>query len=127
VYSKAILQQPDASFYANRAAAYFELRDYDAAIEDCNSSLQLSPNVTKVLLRKAKALLQKSSHCEVYDPLIRAYQLGHQHEDLIPLLQAIQKAFQQQLGMKLPAFRVDLPLFLHNKFYVGENDIVLSK
>jgi Tfp pilus assembly protein PilF len=126
VYSKAILQQPDASFYANRAAAYFELRDYDAAIEDCNSSLQLSPNVTKVLLRKAKALLQKSSHCEVYDPLIRAYQLGHQHEDLIPLLQAIQKAFQQQLGMKLPAFRVDLPLFLHNKFYVGENDIVLT-
>lgn len=44
-----------AIFYGNRAACYYSLKEYDATINDCNESLQLSPNYTKVLFRRSLA------------------------------------------------------------------------
>lgn len=41
-----------ATFYGNRAAAYFAVEEYDLVIEDCTSALELNPEYFKVLLRR---------------------------------------------------------------------------
>lgn len=59
-YTKAIeLAQSDlpdcAVYYANRAAAYLALTNYQQVIEDCNKALELNPLYIKALLRRAQA------------------------------------------------------------------------
>ena len=45
-------------FYQNRAASYENLKNYVKVIEDCDKALELDPNYTKALLRRAKAAEQ---------------------------------------------------------------------
>jgi tetratricopeptide (TPR) repeat protein len=39
--------------YANRAACWFKLGQWEKSVEDCNKALKIHPNYTKVLLRRA--------------------------------------------------------------------------
>ncbi len=59
-YAKAIEMCPSADkeelpkLYQNRAAAAENLKLFDKCIEDCTLALELDPNYTKALLRRAK-------------------------------------------------------------------------
>ncbi|KND02792.1 uncharacterized protein SPPG_01873 [Spizellomyces punctatus DAOM BR117] len=55
LYTQAIILQPDAVFYSNRAACYANLNDYDKVVEDCTEALKLDPNYIKALNRRAQA------------------------------------------------------------------------
>lgn len=62
-YSRAITYCPEdeankenlATFYGNRAAAYFFLEEYDLVVEDCTSALAIKPDYVKVLARRMTA------------------------------------------------------------------------
>lgn len=45
-----------AIFYQNKAAAYEQLKMYEAVREDCTKALELDPRYVKALLRRARAL-----------------------------------------------------------------------
>jgi DnaJ family protein C protein 7 len=52
-YSNGIDQDPMnktlvATMYANRGAAKMKMKDYKAALEDCNKAIELKPNYAKV-------------------------------------------------------------------------------
>lgn len=62
-YSRAVSLCPDddlnrenlSIFYANRAAAYFAVDEFDQVIEDCSRSLERNDRYIKVLLRRCQA------------------------------------------------------------------------
>jgi len=43
--------------YNNRALAYLKNKDLDAAMKDCNSSIELNPNYSKPYLKRAEIKL----------------------------------------------------------------------
>lgn len=47
--------QDISTFHQNRAAAYEQLKNYDAVIKDCTEALHYNPKYTKALHRRAKA------------------------------------------------------------------------
>ena len=47
--------EKDASFFANRAFCYLNLKKYNLCIEDCNKTLKIDSKFIKALKRKAKA------------------------------------------------------------------------
>jgi len=59
-YSKAITYCPEdeenkenlATFYGNRAAAYFVLEEHELVVEDCTAALHLKSDYIKVLARR---------------------------------------------------------------------------
>lgn len=61
-YTKAILHCPEdgscdehlSVCYGNRAAAYVALGEFETALEDCCSALQINENYTKVLNRRSQ-------------------------------------------------------------------------
>ncbi|KAL5105889.1 Mitochondrial import receptor subunit TOM70 [Taenia crassiceps] len=59
-YTEALEQCPPtaveerATFFQNRAAARENLRQFEAAVEDCNAALELSPTYLKALNRRAR-------------------------------------------------------------------------
>mmetsp|Transcript_65295 Transcript_65295/g.131321 ORF Transcript_65295/g.131321 Transcript_65295/m.131321 type:complete len:993 (+) Transcript_65295:77-3055(+) len=44
-----------ATLYTNRAAAHLGLKDFDSALADCNSALQLDPTKEKAMFRRSQA------------------------------------------------------------------------
>ena len=50
---------PNAIYFANRANAYLELRNFDDCITDCDAAIKIDKNYSKTYLRKAKALILK--------------------------------------------------------------------
>jgi len=48
-----------ATIYANRAAVYLSMKQFDLCIKDCDSAVWLSPKYEKAYLRKSKALIEK--------------------------------------------------------------------
>lgn len=86
-YSRAITYCPEddankenlATFYGNRAAAYFSLEEYDLVVEDCTAALVIKPDYVKVLARRMlaneklekyeDALTGKRSNWRCYDLL----------------------------------------------------------
>ena len=56
LYTKAIDQQSNHVYFANRANAYLELRKYAECIADCDKAIAIEPSYSKSYFRKAKAL-----------------------------------------------------------------------
>jgi DnaJ family protein C protein 7 len=62
------LRQNRAPLHANRAACELELRQYDAATDDCTKALELTPDYVKAMIRRAKAHMAMSRYQDaVYD------------------------------------------------------------
>ncbi|XP_024883041.1 protein unc-45 homolog B-like [Temnothorax curvispinosus] len=71
-YTKAIELATDDTekglYYDKRAATYFELRDYDKAIEDCDSAmLKIFHNVSITLFRRFLALIELEKFEEAFE------------------------------------------------------------
>ena len=58
-YSEAIKlseDDPNHIYFANRANAKLEIKDFQGCIEDCDDAIQIDATYVKTYLRKAKAL-----------------------------------------------------------------------
>lgn len=60
-YHYALSIKEDPVFYSNISACFVSLNDLDKVIEYCNKALQLKPDYSKVLLRRASAYEQKGN------------------------------------------------------------------
>lgn len=60
-YHYALSIKEDPVFYSNISACYVSLNDLDKVVEYCNKALQLKPDYSKVLLRRASAYEQKGN------------------------------------------------------------------
>ena len=77
LYQKAIDKHPEEiTYYSNKAAVYFEMKDFDKCIEACNDAIEQSSKgsydyvkLGKAMSRKANALLQKG----MFDESIEVY------------------------------------------------------
>lgn len=52
-YSNALDCKKDHIFYGNRSACYYALKDYENAVKDTTSALEIKPDYSKCLLRRA--------------------------------------------------------------------------
>ena len=48
----------DPSFYLNRALCYFNMKNFESCITECNQSIKLNSNYIKAIKKKAAALVQ---------------------------------------------------------------------
>ncbi len=70
MYQEAIELEPtELTYYTNKAAVYFEMKQFDNCIEECDKAIQKSKEghydyvkLSKALARKANAYLQKGDH-----------------------------------------------------------------
>lgn len=77
-YQKAIDTDPaELTYYSNKAAVYFEMKQFDECIDACDQGIQISVGtnydyvkLSKAIARKANALLQQKR----YDESIETYQ-----------------------------------------------------
>ena len=75
LYQQAIDTDPtDITYYTNKAACYFEQKDYDKCIEECDKAIEKSREgyydyvkLAKALARKANAMLHKGNYDEAID------------------------------------------------------------
>ena len=75
-YTNALKANPkDAKIFSNRAACHMKLNDFDSAIKDCNSSIDLDPNFAKAYLRKANSLKSKGMIREATDAYNKVLEL----------------------------------------------------
>eukprot|EP00960_Hanusia_phi_P039828 754070-Hanusia_phi.AAC.2 len=61
-YTTSLEKNPKNSIsFANRAQAYISINDYEKAVEDCNSCLEIDPRYVKAYLRRSTALLRMAA------------------------------------------------------------------
>lgn len=60
-YNYALKIKVDPVFYSNISACYVSLNQFDKVIEYCNKALELKPDYSKVLLRRATAYEQQGN------------------------------------------------------------------
>lgn len=90
------------TYYSNLAAVYMEMKDYDAAIEQCDKVMALSKEgsydfikLGKALARKGSALFQKG----LLDEAIAVYKvalLEHNDYNIKEALKKVQKAKNEE-------------------------------
>lgn len=78
-YSKGLEFKPHAVLYCNRAACQANLRNYNQAIEDCNSALSLNKLYLKAYLRRGQAYEKLSRQREALDDYTAAHILSESH------------------------------------------------
>ena len=88
-YSQAIeLDSNDPILYSNRSAMYYNLEDYDNAINDADKAISLKPNYPKAYLRKGNALEGK----KLFNEALNTYNIGLKYnKNNSQLLEAYQK------------------------------------
>ncbi len=119
-YSLAIAEAPEeSSFYGNRAAAYMMILNYEAAIQDCDAAVTLSPNMVKAYFRKGKALATLGK----FDEATAAYNAGLQQDpnnaqglaekkEVETAVKALEKARELLAGQPSPATNGNKRAFL---------------
>jgi DnaJ family protein C protein 7 len=85
-----------AVIYANRAAAYKNLNNFDDAIRDLTSAIERNDAYVKAYVRRAQCY----SELELWDEVIKDYSSAISHEpfntEYVSLLESAQKKLQEQ-------------------------------
>ena len=76
---------PNHIYFANRANAYLEVKDYDQCISDCDQAIQIDQSFTKSYLRKTKALLAQSKTSEALKNVGLALEHDPENKEFIKL------------------------------------------
>ncbi|KAI8819490.1 import receptor [Fimicolochytrium jonesii] len=113
LYSQAIVLQPDAVFYSNRAACYANLNDYDNVINDCTEALKLDNQYLKALNRRAQAYESQEKWSEsLNDYTVMCVLEEFKNESVLGSCDRILKNFaqskaQEQIKNKVPRLPSD--------------------
>ena len=98
-YTQAIeLDSNDPILYSNRSAMYYNLEDYDNAINDADKAISLKPNYPKAYLRKGNALQGK----KLFNEALNTYNIGLKYDknnsQLLEAYQKLEKIIQNSPG-----------------------------
>jgi tetratricopeptide (TPR) repeat protein len=100
IYNKAIELDPNnALLYSNRSAAYFNLRNFEAALEDALKAVQLAPNWWKAYKRKGMSLLHLKYYEEAIATLEQGLALEPENEDIKRHLQYATEYYERVQSM----------------------------
>ena len=87
-----------AVFYKNRAAVHLKMEDHEAAVFDCNLSLDLAPNDPKALFRRCQAYEALDKIDVAYADAKQVHNLDPKNKAIEPMLVRLHKAVQAKLG-----------------------------
>nr|CUU97344.1 hypothetical transcript [Hymenolepis microstoma] len=109
-----------AIFYQNRAAARENLGEYENAIADCNSSLDLNPTYIKALIRRS-CLLEKTGNLQgsLLDITACCLLEKFKNDDTVQTMDRLLKEIAKELQKTEPAKSLHLPSPDFIKFYLG--------
>jgi tetratricopeptide (TPR) repeat protein len=101
LYTKAInLQKTEDKdlviFLKNRAAAYLKLKNYDAAVSDCDKSLAIVPNDPKALYRRCQALECLERYEEAYRGATQIFKDDPNNKMIQPVLERLHRIVQER-------------------------------
>jgi tetratricopeptide (TPR) repeat protein len=101
LYTKAInLQKTEDKdlviFLKNRAAAYLKLKNYDAAVSDCDKSLAIVPNDPKALYRRCQALECLERYEEAYRGATQIFKDDPNYKMIPPVLERLHRIVQER-------------------------------
>eukprot|EP00002_Diphylleia_rotans_P026698 TRINITY_DN533_c0_g1_i2.p1 TRINITY_DN533_c0_g1~~TRINITY_DN533_c0_g1_i2.p1 ORF type:complete len:367 (+),score=99.26 TRINITY_DN533_c0_g1_i2:67-1167(+) len=100
LYTKAIELVPTHIYYGNRAAAYFQLKKYDEAIQDCKESIRLNSNYAKAYYRLGQSYSQLGKYKEA---LSEGFEVAALLEPNNESYQAVVEEVKQKLKPQRPA------------------------
>ena len=64
-----VKENPNHIYFANRANAWLEIRNFNLCIEDCDQAIQIDPLYQKSYNRKAKALQMQRKFQDAHNTL----------------------------------------------------------
>ncbi|KAH8406976.1 hypothetical protein KR222_002132, partial [Zaprionus bogoriensis] len=110
-YDRAIVYDPEqaARSYNNRAVTNIKLKNYLAAIEDCEACLQLEPDNVKALFRLAEANYAQGRHLQSYGIYQRVLDLEPDNVSALKSLDLL----RSQLGELAPAHATRMAIEEH--------------
>lgn len=98
LYSKAIeLNDTNAIYYANRAAAYSHLNQHSKAISDCKAAVQRNPEYSKAYSRMGLAHFSLGEYKEAVQNYKRALELDPTNSTLKESLDSAEKKISQSV------------------------------
>jgi len=102
-YSKAIklTKEEDkerAVYFKNRAASHLKLENYDLAVQDCNSALEISPKDPKALFRRCQAYEALNKIDSAYTDAKEVHNLDPKNKAIEPVLVRLHKAVQAKMS-----------------------------
>ena len=134
-YTMAIDMAPDdaheerAVFFCNRAACFAKLGEHEGVLDDCSSALDLSPEYTKALMRRAMAheamdhpseALEDAKRAAALEPsnkeyaaavkrleVVSAAKLEQQKEEMLGKLKDLGNTVLGKFGMSLDNFKAE--------------------
>ncbi|XP_058125293.1 mitochondrial import receptor subunit TOM70 [Anopheles ziemanni] len=116
------------TYYQNRAAAYEQLQNWSAVINDCEKAIECNPKYTKALIRRAKAYEQQGELAKALEDITAACILDQfQNKTSLVMADRILRELGQQHGreaMKAKKEVIPSALFIRNYFSSFNNDPV---
>ncbi|KAK8807861.1 hypothetical protein WA158_007390 [Blastocystis sp. Blastoise] len=92
-YSRAIYINPRGEkshiYYGNRAAAYMYLKQYDSAIEDCKTSIELCPSYIRAYTRLATIYITNKDTSKAREIISKGLEIDPNNKGLLDGLQTI--------------------------------------
>ena len=101
-YTHAIdVMPPDAPeravFFANRAAAFAKIDEHEGVVDDCSAALELQPQYTKALVRRALAREALDQPTEALEDAKTAAALDPSDKGLVAAVSRLEKASAEKL------------------------------
>lgn len=100
-YTKALeicpkARQERAVFLKNRAACWLKLEDYEKALADATSALEITPGDVKSLYRRAQALEAKGNVIEAFKDIKKLLSLEPQNREALESARRLTTAIKKQ-------------------------------
>lgn len=108
-YSRSISFLPTVDSYNNRAQTYLKLQDFNSAVQDCKSVLNLDPNNVKAYYRRGSAFFHLERYQDALDDFEKALEIDPNDRDI----QEFAKRVRVKLG--IPASSKRVKVAIHNK------------
>lgn len=86
-----------AILYKNKAAVYLKVSDYEAAIKDCTTSLEICPNDPKALFRRCQAYEALEKFEEAYKDARQVHNLDKNNKAIAPVLKRLHDIVQDRV------------------------------
>lgn len=86
-----------AIYLKNRAAAYLKLNRHEEALEDCDKSLEITPNDPKGLFRRCQALEGLKRYEEAYRDATQIFKDDPTNKAIQPVLERLHKIVQERM------------------------------
>ena len=99
------LDSPEkAVLLKNKAAVYLKVSDYEAAIKDCTTSLEISPDDPKALFRRCQAYEALEKYEEAYKDARQVHNLDQQNKPIAPILKRLHHIVQERVNKQKDQF-----------------------